>query len=515
MRLVAAAAALLLAAIAVYVFARAVLGADLVRTTVENQLAARLGQPVHIKSAGAALFPRVALELRDVTIGSPPIIEAGRARVVTGLRGLFSRRIADAELIVSKGRIELPAAFALMPAAAAEAAAPASVPAFTVTSIRVISFRDVELIAGGHAVNVDLDSSIDGDRLDIASLTARAKRTRIDAHGAFTSLSRVEGRLDARSARLDLDELIAIASAMTAPRASGPPAPPARTRTPAAPAPEPAPMHLAIAMTAATGQFAAYAFRDLSSTLDLIPGRVLLSPLSVTSFGGTFRGRLQAATGGEVPELRLTGRIDALDVAQVLKASGAPGGGITGRLAGTVSLAADGADADTVVRGAHGTIDAAITNGTFPHLDMVRTIVLGFGKPSGAPPPGSGSTFSRVGGMFALARGTLTSENMAMDSRDFDMRGHGTVRLATGEIAARADVILSKELTAQAGTDLRRYAQQNGLIVLPATIGGTLEHPTVSLDIAAATGRAVENELKRRASSWLEGLLKKKKGGGG
>jgi hypothetical protein len=505
----------LLAAVAIYVSVRVALGADPVRTSVENQLAARLGQPVHIASAGAAVFPRIGLELRDVTIGSPPIIQVGRARVVTGLRALFSRTIADAELVVSKGRIELPAALSLMPAAAAEASAPPSTPAFTLTSIRVISFRDVELIAGGRSVSVDLDSSIDGDRLDITSLTAHAKKTRIDAHGAFTSLSRVEGRLDAKSARLDLDELIAIASAMTATRAAGPAPQPVRARTPAPSTPPPAPMHLTIAITAASGQFAAYTFRNLSSSLDLIPGRVVLSPLSVSSFGGSFRGRLQAATGGDVPELRLTGRIDALDVAEVLKASGSPGGGLTGRLAGTVSLAADGADADTVLRGAHGTIDAAISNGSMPNLDMVRTIVLAFGKPSGAPPRRSGSAFSRLGGAFALARGVVTSENLAMDSRDFDMRGRGTVRLATGEVAARADVILSKELTAQAGTDLRRYAQQDGRIVLPATIGGTLEHPAVSIDIAAATSRAVENELKRRASSWLEGLMKKKKGGGG
>jgi hypothetical protein len=266
-------------------------------------------------------------------------------------------------------------------------------------------------------------------------------------------------------------------------------------------------------MTAGSGQFAAYTFRDLSSTIDLVPGRVLLSPLLVSAFGGSFQGRLQATTSGNVPELRLTGRIDALDVADVLKASGSPGG-ITGRLAGTLSLAADGADAQAVTSGAHGTIDAAITNGSMPHLDMVRTIVLAFGKPSGAPPPGSGSAFSRLGGTFALARGTVTSENLALASRDFDMRGRGTVRLSTGEVNARADVILSQELTAQAGTDLRRYAQQDGRVILPATIGGTLDRPAISLDLASATRRAVENELKRRASSWLEGLFKKKKGGG-
>jgi hypothetical protein len=72
--------------------------------------------------------------------------------------------------------------------------------------------------------------------------------------------------------------------------------------------------------------------------------------------------------------------------------------------------------------------------------------------------------------------------------------------------------MLSQELTAQAGTDLRRYASENGRVVVPATIGGTMTHPTVFIDPAAAAKRAAENELKRKAGSLLNGLIKKKGG---
>ena len=85
------------------------------------------------------------------------------------------------------------------------------------------------------------------------------------------------------------------------------------------------------------------------------------------------------------------------------------------------------------------------------------------------------------------------------------------MRLRTGAIEARADVVLSPELTAQAGTDLRRYAQEDGRVIVPATVTGTLQQPRISLDIAAATRRALGNELKRRATTFIEGLFKKKK----
>jgi hypothetical protein len=71
-------------------------------------------------------------------------------------------------------------------------------------------------------------------------------------------------------------------------------------------------------------------------------------------------------------------------------------------------------------------------------------------------------------------------------------------------------VVLSTELSAQAGVDLRRYAQQDGRVVVPATIGGTLQRPTVALDTAAAMRRALGNEIQRRTKSLLDGLFRRR-----
>jgi hypothetical protein len=73
--------------------------------------------------------------------------------------------------------------------------------------------------------------------------------------------------------------------------------------------------------------------------------------------------------------------------------------------------------------------------------------------------------------------------------------------------------VLSQDLTAQAGIDLRRYAQQDGRVIVPASVGGTLANPRVSVDVAAAMQRALGNELQRRAKEILGGLFKKKGGG--
>jgi hypothetical protein len=457
--LIAAAAVVVAAAAAAYVAVTRALGGDLVRSTLEQQLSARLGQPVRIGSATAAILPAAALDLHDVAIGQPPSVRLARARVVTGLRGLLSRRVDGAELILEDGRITWPLPFALGPSRPAQE--PDAAPPFTIGSVRRIVWRDITLVTGLPPVAIDLDASLAGDRFVVDRLAARSGATRLEAKGTFESLSRIEGRLEVTG---DIS-------------------------------------------------FAGYDARGLAATAAISPRGIVLSPLSFRMFDGAFDGRLDAELQRSVPQLRLDGTVSGVDVAKVIASSGSAGG-LTGTLGGRLALTASGADGAALMRGARGTIDAVVADGTLPHLDLVRPIVLAFGRPSGAAPSGSGSRFSMLGGTFVLAGGTLRSDNLSMASRDVDLGGRGELRLDSGAVSASADVALSKELTAQAGADLRRYAQEDGRVVVPATVRGTLAQPTVFVDVAAATRRALGNELRRRANDFLGGLFKKKKGGG-
>lgn len=502
MRRVFAAALILLilfalAGVGAYFFVRASIGSDLVRSAVERQFAAYIGQTVRIGAAGVSLYPRITLDLSDVSVGDPAAIHLDAVHLGVGLGGLWSRIVTDAELVAAGGRVTLPLPFPLVAASSSPTSAAAE-SALTIRSVRRIALRDFVLTGGQRTLRVDLESSFDGSRLEVHRLDSRAERSHVRAKGTVTDLARLEAAFTATADPLDLDELVALASAFTGPVSS-------TGRQEAAGAP----MHIAVNLTATTGQFASYSFRDLSTTVDMTPTRFVLAPLTVSAFGGSFTGRLEADNRGREPSLRLSGQLDSLDVAELLTASGSPGG-VTGKLSGTVALTGEGTETDRLIRSSRGTLAAAVANGTVPNLEMVRTIVLAFGKPSGAPPEGSGSVFSRLGGTFTLADGALRSTDLVMNARDFDMAGSGVMAIATGAADARADVVLSEELTRQAGTDLRRYAQEDGRVVVPARITGTLQQPAVTLDLAAAARRAVGNELKRRATSFLEGLFKKK-----
>ena len=482
-----------------FLYARSVLSSESVRATLEQQLSARLGQPVTIESAEAAIFPRVALQLRNVAIGRPQHTTIARIAIATGLRGLLARRVEDAEILVSDGHVPVDALIALAGAAASETGAGSS-SSFTIASVRDISLRNIEFVVANTALAVDVESSLDGDRLTISKLTARSKNTALDASGTLSSISKLQGTFEVAANPLDVDELLTLASGVTTPTADNAAA---NTGVVASS------MRIAVDLSASKGRFAGYDFSNLTAKLDALPGRVEMPSLSLAMFGGTYDGKLSVDSRPRVSRLQIRGSISGIDVSQLATAAGTPGS-ITGQLGGTVTLTCDGTDAASMLNSARGNASAAITNGVIPGLDMVRTIVLAFGKPSGAPPEGSGSAFTRLGGGFVLQNGVLRTDNLLFQSRDFDMTGRATLTVPGGGLAADADVILSEELTAQAGTDLRRYAQEDGRVILPARIGGTIGDPAVTLDFAAAASRALQNELKRKARSIFDKLFKKK-----
>jgi AsmA-like C-terminal region len=490
---------IVLVAITVVLFARGRIGGDAVRRTLESQLSSRVGEPVAIGSVGSSFFPRVMLDLHDVAIGRPVRATITEFSIATGLRGLLSRRVEGAEVIVSKSRLPVEMALGIAAASASSSAGDSVGAGLSIVSIRALSFRQVELVAGRRSLVVDLESALDGDRLDVSHLSAQSEGTKLEAHGTLTSIAKHEGKFVAAAGRLNLDELLTLAGAVS----SSLPAP---SKTPAA-ASSASPVNLQLDLTAPGGELGGYSFQTLSSTLRVTPQQIHLQPLKFGMFGGQFAGQLRVLTSGPVPDLALNGRVERVDMARLLEETQGSSP-MSGTMTGTVAMAGRGATSPDVLRTAHGSGRVAIVDGAIPGLEMVRAIVLAFGKPSGAPAAGSGSRFTNLEGDFALADQALRAPNISFASRDFDMEGTAVVRLPAGAVDVRANVRLSRELTAQAGTDLRRYAEEDGRVVVPATITGTLANPGVAVDVAAAVNRALQNEVKRKLKGFLDRIIR-------
>jgi len=72
---------LVMLGVGAYIAAQQVFGSDRARLLLQDTLSERLGQKVQIASAGASIYPRAGLDLRDVRVVDPAVLQFGRVQV--------------------------------------------------------------------------------------------------------------------------------------------------------------------------------------------------------------------------------------------------------------------------------------------------------------------------------------------------------------------------------------------------------------------------------------------------
>ena len=478
------------------------LSGDGIRRTLEQQASAWLGQPVKIGSARAQFFPRIGLQLGDVRAGDPVRVTFRSVSISAPLRPLLQRRIEDADITLAGSRIELPLPFSI-PSSGDGTAEPKDADAgggIQLVSIRAITLRNITIASRGREVTVSADSSLAATRLNLHNFTATSGKTSLNATGTVELEPAVDANLTVKANKLDLDELLALASAFSAPPATPAAMPglkPRPTRPPTA--------RVVARITADAARAGDLELRNLAATVDSQAPRVSMSPLTFELFGGRYDGSI-VATLGRTMSASIRSKITNLDVAQ-LAAYGGAADTVTGRLSGTASFSGEGADVDTALANARGSGTATMVEGEIRRLDLIRTVVLFFGRPAADALPAS-ERYDRIDLRFSLADRIARADAFALRSPDFDLTGGGTLSLRTKGLDGRFDLVLSQKLSQQAGTDLARFTREGDRVVLPAALGGTLERPRVTIDAKAAATRGLRNETERRLKGLLDGLLK-------
>jgi uncharacterized protein involved in outer membrane biogenesis len=467
---------------------------DGLRRAIEQQATAWLGQPVTVGRASARIFPRTSIRLGDVRVGQPVRVTLADVNVSTDFRELLSRRVQDAAITIANSRIEMPLPFTV-PAGDSDTTAPASNnasgSAIEIVSIQTIGLDNIVLVSRGKEVTVSAESALAGNRLTLHRFSARSGGTTLDADGEIDLAPSVEARVTVVANKLDVDELLALADAFT------PPQPATRTERPSAP------MKIVAGVSAETATAGGVEVRQFATNLEVNGDRVALSPLTFQLFGGRYQGAVSAQLGKAL-SLTIKSRLQDLNVAQLAAFGGSPDT-ISGTLNGTGTFNGTGADIAAVLQSARGMGTATISDGTIRRLNLVRTVVLFFGRPATDTAEGT-DQFERMDASFSLANQIFRADAFSMQSRDVNVAGSGTLSVDTKGLDGTLDLSLSEELSKQAGTDLVRFTREGNRVVLPGKIGGTIDTPRITIDAAAAAKRGLRNEVERRLKGILGGF---------
>jgi uncharacterized protein involved in outer membrane biogenesis len=461
---------------------RALLDPERVRQTLERQASEALGQSVTIGRAELAVWPRAGVRLTNLVVGDPAALTLTRTDVSTSLRALFDRRIEDAEIVVQDSELDLPLVLATLDRLRSPGRAPAGGDGpeaegsmgVTLVNVRTLALGNVRIRAGSRSAVFNMESSLDGDRLVIQSASVASDVTSLEATGIIESLANRKGRLSFKAETLDLDGLVAFAQEFARP--AMPPGAAVGSGTASF-----GPLDLTLELEAARGDAAGVSFQNLAATAVVTPARIRFDPLAMGLFGGGLKGTMTVDMSGDQPAFAVNGALTGVDMTELTRFAGQPGS-VTGTLNGTVSATGRGIDPARAMARARGQGTASITDGTVKGLQLVRPIVLAFGKPDAAQPVDGGERFSRMSANYSLAGGVVTLSNLAFQSRDVELDGAGTLTVEGRALDIRANARLSKELTAQAGRDLVRYTAEDGRVTVPVTVTGPLDAPSVGVN---------------------------------
>jgi uncharacterized protein involved in outer membrane biogenesis len=488
------------ASIAVFLWARAVFTQDTVRVALAGQLSRALGHPVTIGSIGAAIFPRVTVNLGDVSIGTHSRIFIERLQVGTSFRALLSRRIEHADLRLTGARIELPLpAFAVM--TGSETSGPSAEAPVELVSIDEIALSDVQIVSGGRTLLGDLELVPQGKGAVIRKAHLEAGDASIDITGRIIDFAGPSAELSATSGTLNLDELIAFASAFAGGVGGSGDATAAAQ----------APMDIAMSLAAESAKLGTLTLGSLSGRARMTRDAVTLEPITFGLFGGKYSGTLGLSLGAR-QGFRLAATLSDIDMAAVTKFAGSADT-MTGRLFGKVDLAGSARDAASALTSAKGTARVTVANGTVRNLGLVRAIVVATSGRSDAAPHSADLSrdepFSRLGATLAIAGGTASTSDLSFESSDLLMTAAGSLRLDGSAIDLVGQAQLSDALAKRAGRDLVRYTQEQGRPTLPVRITGSSGAPRVVIDTTGVLRRAIAN----RATEEVHGVVSKGLGG--
>jgi uncharacterized protein involved in outer membrane biogenesis len=487
-------------------WARSVLTGDNVRLAIAAQISEALGQPVTIGGIGASVYPRVVVDLTDVAIGQPARIQLRTLHLGADLRALVSRRIEHADVRVGGARLELP----LPPLAIGGSGGSSGDTPVEIVSIDEIVLDDLEVVSGGRTLRGDVELVPQDGGLMLRRVALDADDTSLTATGTVASLAPVRARVEAKAGTLNIDRLLAFLTEFAASsQAPGPPG--------AAPASSVGAIEFVLdADRAVTGGLT---LTQLSTTAQVTPAGVTLAPMTFDLFGGRYDGSMTVTSDAE-PRFTWKAKVAGMNMGEVMRFAGSPDT-ITGSLAATVALEGAGLDMERALRTARGTARIDVADGTIAGLSLVRTAVTSLSGRGGMATSaaagvqrresgGSSERFSRLGATLALGGGRMRTSDLAMTSPDVDLTGTATLDIAAMSVDMRGRLRLSEALSKDAGTDLYRYTQEGGHVMLPVTVTGPLGNLSASVDLGAAATRAIRNkateEINRAIKRNLPGL---------
>ena len=501
------------------VFIRSALNADVLRGAAEARLSAILGQPVSIGSVRVALMPVPAVVGSDVVVGSErasPELALERVRIVPRLGSLLrgSYVIRDVTLegltvrIVREppGRWRFPA---VVPAPGGDAGSGVVIERVRLRGgqVRILELTGDQLRETSRIDEIEGEAAADASGLRVTPISGRVGGAAITGEA---TVNPQEARFEFTLARItgdDLDNVIGLA-------ASEPP--------PFLALPRPASASMAVRIdrgksrltgtgSLRAGEVGFYSLRlhRLEAPIKTDGSRITFAPATFALYGGTHRGSMVVDLSKTPPRWSLDSSVTSVDAGDFLSALTGHEQRVDGTASATAALHAGVGDA--MPHGLQGRMQVAVVDGVIRQFPLLAAINRALRLAEGDT---RDTRFEKLSATLAFgAAGSAATDDLLLLARDLRVEAAGRIGFDRSlDLAGLA--VLSPERASEAIRSVRELSglrNDRGELELPIRIGGTLDDPSFGIDLKAALGRSIEEELRRR----IRGLFRRDPGGDG
>lgn len=255
----------------------------------------------------------------------------------------------------------------------------------------------------------------------------------------------------------------------------------------------------------------------MSSKFRLFPKQAYFDDLDLKCYEGGATGNLSLDFGGANLAYSVDAKIKGVNVAEFLNAFPQAKGMLMGTLDGSAKMKGLVSNSPDPLAGVTGDGQVNIRNGKMPSLQLGENLRTLAKMANVGPANGDPSSFSSLSTDFHIADSRLSSSKIALVGNGVDVNGSGNMTMAgEGSLDYQGEALLaasgSNPLTSVLG-GLAGAKMQDGKLVFPFSVGGTLDKPKFALKgspggPAAAPANAVRQDVN--TVKGLAGIFKKK-----
>jgi uncharacterized protein involved in outer membrane biogenesis len=240
---------------------------------------------------------------------------------------------------------------------------------------------------------------------------------------------------------------------------------------------------------------------NVKSNVTLNQGIIQLAPLTSTLYGGQQSGQITLDTRVTPAAVTVASRLQKVDANKLLSAVTSIKNTLYGLLAANTNASFRAVGGNNFAQTLDGKLSLDLSNGRIAGVDLLNQLshIGRFLNASSAIPAKPFTDLAKLTGTFVVTNGIAQTNDLRAAIPGANLAANGTANLVNNAVNMHVTAVLSKALSQQVGGSSiggfmqTALANNNGELVIPVIVTGTLDHPQFAPDVQQIAQMKLQN----------------------